>query len=317
MRLKARWLLSDGLPILLGFAMFLAANYVAIFVFRGPQRVAAALTPQRIVHWWSCNNGAPGTPTWSPNGQEIAFAAKGRCDVEIVVVHRDGSGRRVLTHSFAFWPAWSPDGRSILVASHGGVAAVPASGGKPVVVGGGESDVGAAWSTDGARIAFTHGYLPSVGGDYESTLYVMSRDGGDVRRLIGHSCDPGTPAWSPRANVVAVGCHDGIYLLDVGTGARRRVVKESFGFDPPTPSWSPDGKRLAYVEDGRGINVVPADGSAAPSRLIASHSQPWADTAAWSADGRWIAFSVWAGKPTDGIYVARSNGRDVHRIARL
>lgn len=271
--------------------------------------------PNRIVHWWSCNSGATGTPTWAPDGREIAFAQRGRCDAEIVVVRRDGSDRRVVTSGFADWPAWSPDGSEILVNTHNGYGVVPASGGRVKPIRLGESDFGAAWSPDGSQIAFTYALLPGAGGDYEATLYVMRHNGTGVRRLIGHSCDPGAPAWSPDGKSIAVGCYDGLYVLSVKSARRQKVLAEPFGFEPPTPSWSPDGRTLALLYAG--VEIVRSDGSAAPRTLIAAVSQSWADTVEWSHDGKWIAFSGKVGTDGDGIYVARSDGRGVRRIANL
>src|SRR5689334_19801857 len=114
---RARWFLTDGLPILLGIGGTTALVVVAVAVVRVPQRavVAAVHVPQRIVHWWSCNSGGKGSPSWSPDGREIAFARSGRCDVEVVVVSAHGSAQRVVARSFAEWPEWSRDGATILV----------------------------------------------------------------------------------------------------------------------------------------------------------------------------------------------------------
>ena len=62
---RFRWFLTDGLPIVLGLVVIPAVLvYLVVFVARAPQRA---------VHWWSCNNGTTGTPTWSPDGKQIAF----------------------------------------------------------------------------------------------------------------------------------------------------------------------------------------------------------------------------------------------------
>jgi Tol biopolymer transport system component len=323
-RSKVRWFFTDGLPVILGVVV-LPVVVFGLLVGYAPWRwvnrdsLHAPSPIARIAHWWSCNSGATGTPSWSPDGKRIAYAASGHCDTVIVVVDRDGSRRRALTSSFADWPAWSPNGRDILVRTNGGYGVVSAAGGRIRSVYDGSSDVGGTWSPDGTRIAFTHGFLPGPGGDYESTLYVMRLNGGTVRRVIGHSCDPGAPAWSPDGASLAVGCYGGLYVIDLTTGQRHRVVKEQFGFDPPTPSWSPDGRTLGYVDSqlGEGVYAVPADGSHAPRLLARVDSSSWADSVEWSPDGKWIAFSGSRGHHGGGIFVGRSDGRDVHRIARF
>jgi Tol biopolymer transport system component len=306
---RAAWIGTDGVPIFLGVAIPVAI-LVAVFGFH------VNLVPHVIRHWWSCSSGSEGTPTWSPDGKRIAFAAEGSCDTRIVVVDRDGGDARALTTSFSDWPAWSPDGRSILVDTRHGYALLSAGGGVPERIRRDSSELGASWSSDGRLIAFTHGLFASVGGDYSSTLYVMKRNRTPLERLIGHSCNPGTPACSPDGRSIAVGCYDGLYALDAKTGLRRRILQHDFGAVdiPRTPSWSPDGRMLSFV-DGDGVWVLPSDGSGTPHLLVAFHSSGEADTAAWSPDGRWIAFSRSAGESTDGIYLVRPGGGDLHRIA--
>jgi Tol biopolymer transport system component len=65
-------------------------------------------------------------PAWSPDGTQIAFVRhdEDRADAALYVMAEDGGGQRALgkaltldpTASFAGGPAWSPDGRRILLA---------------------------------------------------------------------------------------------------------------------------------------------------------------------------------------------------------
>src|SRR5205823_13176915 len=52
---------------------------------------------------------------FSPDGQRIAFVSERDGNVELYVVHRDGTGLKRLTDNFALddHPAWSPDGKRI------------------------------------------------------------------------------------------------------------------------------------------------------------------------------------------------------------
>jgi Tol biopolymer transport system component len=64
----------------------------------------------------------------------------------------------------------------------------------------------------------------------------------------------GLAAWSPDAQRVAYvreyGTHDELFVLDVRTGAERRLGESSLPAAVLFPDWSPDGKRIA-VSAGR------------------------------------------------------------------
>jgi Tol biopolymer transport system component len=79
--------------------------------------------------------------------------------------------------------------------------------------------------------------------------------------------------------------------LDVGTGTSRRLT-----FDPHDdcgPVWSPDGRRIAFFSDRRGVReiyVKAADGSGEDALVLASkdfglHPEDW------SADGRFLSYN--------------------------
>jgi len=155
--------------------------------------------PQRVAHAIKCPTGEQGGPTWSPDGKEIAFAKNGDCGTQIVAVSSEGGPLRTITSRFGELPDWSPDGRTILYRSRDGFSVIPAGGGKSHLIRSDDGNLGASWSPDGTRIAFVHGLTGNQTLGFHSTLYTMKPDGSDLRRLLGHSCNPRTPAWSPKA----------------------------------------------------------------------------------------------------------------------
>ena len=84
-----------------------------------------------------------------------------------------------------------------------------------------------------------------------------------------------------------------IWLIDVVTGTQTPLVSGKGGHS--TPRWSPDGKRLAYVATGDGdraqlfVRWMQSGVSSNLTRLTESPGD-----LAWSNDGRWIAFTMFA-----------------------
>ena len=60
-----------------------------------------------------------GLPSWSPDGQKIAFSGKIDGNMEIFVVSPDGERLKKLTENGArdYYPSWSPDGQLIAFVS--------------------------------------------------------------------------------------------------------------------------------------------------------------------------------------------------------
>jgi Tol biopolymer transport system component len=156
-----------------------------------------------------------GDVDWSPDGTQIVYASSaagltGPLGVihfpsDIYVARADGSGARRLTFQGGFngQPAWSPDGGKILfVSDRDGpyqvwVMAADGRGQHPLTSAG--QNGSPAWSPDGAGIVF-HSERNYPGG-YRATVYVMSADGSDQRRLIDG--EGGSPAWSRNGRWIA------------------------------------------------------------------------------------------------------------------
>ena len=91
-------------------------------------------------------------------------------------------------------------------------------------------------------------------------------------------------------------------------------------FSAKRASWSPDGKQLVF--DGRfyktlndfDIGIMRADGSAV--RRI-THGPERDVMAAWSPDGRWLAFSRLRAEGAESeVWLVRPNGRQAHRLVK-
>jgi hypothetical protein len=269
--------------------------------------------PQRAAHAIKCPTGEQGSPTWSPDGKEIAFAGNRECGTQITVVSVEDGRLKTVTNRYGVQPDWSPDGQTILYRSRDGFSVVPAQGGESRLVRSDDGAMGATWSPDGRRITFVHGLAadPEFNEDFLSTMYTMKPDGSDVRRLLGHSCNPGTPAWSPDGSRLVFSCHDGIYVMRLATRKLIRIENRDYS-SPVTTRWSPDGRQIAI---GYGsIEIVNADGSGKARYL---HEWKSATGVAWSPDGKRIAFSVVGSDADDGLYVIDRDGSQRRRLVKF
>jgi Tol biopolymer transport system component len=199
--------------------------------------------------------GADMHPSWSPDGTQIVYEAKGdEGDWDVWVMNADGSASRNLTAnepSHDGNPAWSPDGQRIAFSSNRGgdfdIYVINADGsGDPVrLTRAGGNDFHPAWSPDGTQIAYRS--------DSETTgkhqIFIVSSEGLLARLLIPSPANDDMPAWSPDGLRVAfasdraspgAGTQGGkyeIYVFDLATGAIRQVTQGDL--DARYPAWRP------------------------------------------------------------------------------
>jgi TolB protein len=229
-------------------------------------------------------------PTWSPDGQTIAFSTtRDNPNIpNLYVMNADGSGQRRVTQGAAgaWGSSWSPDGRRLAFESVVGgsgyntdiyVVNVDGSGQQQLTRQPLQEQV-PAWSPDGRRIAFEsyRDERPLGGRRWQRLMQVMNADGSEQRKLTRLSNSDGSFSWSPDGRRIAfVSDRDGndeVYVINVdGSGLRnltRNPARDAF------PKWSPDGRTIGFVRNRGGnperreyggavgdIYVMNADGS--------------------------------------------------------
>lgn len=278
------------------------------------------------------------TPSWSPDGQLIAFASNRHGNPDIYVMNTDGSrvvqltrnpfARLDLLHSaWDGMPAWSPDSTHIVFASSRDNMAVSyvalnlykmnIDGSNVVQLTGPGTIIGTeqspAWSPDGSQIAFQS----NASGIVSADIYVMNADGTNILQLTNDTADDGLPAWSPDGSQIAFQSNASgtttkdIYVMNTdGTNILQLTNGTS---DNGDPAWSPDGSRIAF-ESVRGDNVdvyvMNADGTS----IMQLTANPGFDgEPTWSPDSRQIAFV----SDQDGdfdIYVMDADGSNVIQL---
>ncbi|HEX8368885.1 MAG TPA: protein kinase [Pyrinomonadaceae bacterium] len=196
-----------------------------------------------------------------------------------------------------YFPALSPDGKSFVYASDAGGRLdvfIQRVGGKNptnLTKDSPADDTQPAFSPNGEQIAFRSEREPKG-------IYVMGASGENQRRVsdFGHQ-----PSWSPDGKEIVVGTfglaapnvrigHDnGLWIVNVETGAKRELLKEDATF----PAWSPHGKRIAYwyypeTLARRDIATIPAGGGEPVVITKDFATSNW--NPVWSPDGKFLYF---------------------------
>jgi len=251
------------------------------------------LVPHRIASLAFATLLATGCLT-GPEGRTFEIAYRGQLGSGggIIVMAPDGSNRRVLVtpSDGPGCPSFSPDGSMVAFAgiTSNQITVISVSTGQETPLTQGWCP---AWSPDGTKLAFFRGPVTAPSG---WGLYVMNRDGSDLREIAPDGFGTSGIDWSPDGRWIVVSTYSEgrLVLVDVATGARR-AIGVIVGYQP---SWSPDGQQIAYVAgapaQGQEIWVVNTSGGAvrrvtySPTGALSySNFRP-----RWSPDGAMIVY---------------------------
>jgi len=217
----------------------------------------------------------------------------------IFTIHRDGAGRRQVTHprrtSLTTEPDWAPNGRWLVYTVYpdgdedrSRIVKVRPNGSHRTrlsisCTGKCLSDGFPQWAPHSKRITFQRGLGPRVHHNKVVAIFVMTAEGTNPRRV---------------------------------TQQRARLTVDARWQDE-APSWSPSGQRIAFERfdrqtDHQALFTIDVDGTGirriTPWRLDASQPD-------YSPNGRWIMFRSHEESDTQGnVWLVRPNGLHRHAI---
>ena len=259
-------------------------------------------------------------PTWSPDGQRLAFTAFRHGRGEIYVMNANGRQQRRLTRNTAHddHAAWSPDGGKIAFmstrAGNSEIYVMNANGSAQTrLTNDPKNDYLPTWSPDGSRIAWR------TDRDGNAEIYSMSVDGSDVVRLTNSQAAETSPDWSATGQIAFVSNRESaafnVYVMNADGSNVQRVTTSQQSHDQP--DWSPDGRDILFIEEQSGtlsqahIFVVRSDGT---SRRRITESEGRDDWPAFSPDGSQIVFTRGLTFRTPEIFVANADGSRARRL---
>ncbi len=173
------------------------------------------------------------------------------------------------------------------------------SAAEPIRINAGDAARDPSPSPDGSRIVFAVSQLDPLTGDRQDDLYIVSRDGLNVRQLTNTPGIEDQPAWSPDGSRIVfhatnkAGTRNDLWVVNAdGTGLRNVTQGISAEMtDKREPSWSPDGTRIAFIGAVKGqhkVWIIPVGGGSA---VQFTTDEGFDATPSWSPDGRSIAFA--------------------------
>lgn len=216
-----------------------------------------------------------GSPTWSPDGNRIAFISRGT----IYLINTNNSKPIPLTNKYfplgIDVPTWSPNGQEIAFASYGG-------------------------SSDGQIYILS--IEKALQGDLDNALKQINHEGIDAKQLT----------WSPTGEYLAFFFSNDLHqpnnvaVMNVDAppseGLQTIIVT-----DARNPVWSPDGKQMLYVgqitEDQTNIHIIADTALAISKGTTRFFGGPGRDTyprltdtnmddsPSWSPDSKQIVFT--------------------------
>jgi TolB protein len=175
-------------------------------------------------------------------------------------------------------------------------------------------NVSPSWSQTRQRIALT------LGKDGNSEVYLMDRDGKNLKRLTFSRAIDSSPQWSPSGDDIAFTSDElgtgspQIYIMDAEGGNRRRISNVGSSYCDGA-AWSPKGDKIAFTARVNGqfeIYVCEVDGSNA-KRLTSGQGNN--EDPSWAPNGLMLTFTS-DRTGSSHVYVMCNDGTNQRQLTK-
>jgi TolB protein len=233
------------------------------------------------------SDGWDGTPSWSPDGKQIAFASERLGSPAIFLMDADGSNQRPLTSPdyASLMPVWSPDGSKI------------------------------AFASTQAYEVLRQGGRQQVDAGFE--IWIMDLEQNKQERITANPEDQSLyPTWAPDSDRVAfMEVADAVQIVSKKPqrNASESILSEGLEGRHWTPDWSPDGQRIAIMAEIDGVNDVWLLQTEGGEAINLTNQDSGDGEPAWSPNGGHIVF-VSDRDGENGLYLINVESREVTRL---
>ena len=233
-------------------------------------------------------------------GANIAnLSAADAPQLAVYVMNADGSALRKLAQApgqrWHATPSWSSDGRFVVFHAHPMDASTPDSHIFVVNDDGADlKDLGpgglATWSPDNKQLLFAVAEQNKE--NAQAGVWVMNADGKGRQWLFAGTA----PIFAPDGSrILFVSSHEGnqfIYTWDVLEGTPKKILQEPYQKRPGIARWSPDGKRVAFIDERGGkVELYVIDSAGSEKGQTMRHRGLIGGPVAWGPENRLLLWS--------------------------
>lgn len=284
------WLTAASLVSIAGLLVWIVASSRG----RHVPRYGTTAVPLTAYPGWE------GSPSFSPDGTQVAFEWTGASDTPDIYVKLVGQGEPVrLTTDprYELGPAWSPDGRRVAYLRE-------------------PEGTGSAGVHPDYRDLMV---VPALGGTVREimplTVFTAPLDHRGMNLL----------SWTPDGRWIAAGARiegtAGLWLVEVDGPGRRLLLEPPPQFFDHSPRISADGQRLAFVRVGPtspgALFVLPLGAGfmpIGPPSEIVNPAPRYVGSLAWGADQASVLYSVGAHGAMSRLELVRLGSRRLSSV---